>query len=226
MTLVAKAGTISAGEPLIARVDLRIHTTGDVKLWSSGVFLDVYDAAGRPVSTMPRPRNVIDFAYGVRKVAPGETYSRFLIVTGFCQFTRPGRYTVRAQQLGPPPELPVLCEDTAFIQVLAYDSQRLEAACDGLFTPIRKHSSFGAIPMGVRTKALYSVRDDVVLPYLDWLVREWHAEYAARAIRRIGTPRADRLVAALVARGDDAGKAMRRALKMSLESTYWDVSGL
>jgi hypothetical protein len=166
---------------------------------------------------------MLDFMHSTRDLPPGETYSKFLILTGLYQFGMPGLYSVRVHQQGVPQEMPVLCQDVVAVQVLPYDAARLEAVCDDLFAPIRNHSSFGVIPMGVRTKALYSVRDDVVLPYLDWLVREWNAEYAARAMRRIGTPRAESLLAALAARGDEGGEAARQALEMSLEPTDWDV---
>jgi hypothetical protein len=223
LTLLTSNGTISAGEPLIARLEIRNQVNEEVGIWDQGTFLDVYDANGKLLATMPRPRNVADFAYSLRGLPAGGTYSKFLIVTGLYQFQTPGLYSVRVQQLAPPQELPVLCEDVASLRVLPYNASRLEAACDDLFAPMRQHSSFGAIPMGVRTKALYSVRDDVALPYLDWLVREWNAEYAARAIRRIGTPRAERLLAALAARGDEGGEAAREAMQMSLRTTTWDI---
>jgi len=44
-------------------------------------------------------------------------------------------------------------------------------------------------------------------------------------MRRIGTPRAGNLLAALAARTDEAGEAARQALEMSLEPTAWDVEG-
>jgi hypothetical protein len=223
--LYARDGAITAREPLIARLDISNESSEEIRIWSAGVFLDVYDEADSVVATMPRPRGVRNLRLGARKMAPREVYSRFLIVTGMCQFESPGLYAVRAQHLAPSQELSVLCEDAVSLQVLPYNAARLEAACDELFAPIRKRSSSGAIPMGVRTKALYSIRDDVVLPYLDWLVRERNAEYAARAMRRIGTPRAENLLTALAARTDEAGEAARQALEMSLEPTQWDVEG-
>ena len=81
------------------------------------------------------------------------------------------------------------------------------------------------IPLGVRATVLYSVRHDVVLPYLDWMVREWADQYACRAMRRIGTPEARALINVLAARDDKAGEAARKALAIPLKkkNILWDM---
>lgn len=225
LMLLTSDGTITAREPVIARLAIRNELKEEIRIWPGGTYLDVYDANGKLLATMPRPRNVGDFAHSVRDLAPSEVYSKFLVVTGLYHFEVAGIYSVRVQQQGIPPEMSVLCEDVASVQVLPYNAERLEAACEEIFAPIRKRAGFGTIPMTVRAKAILSVRDDVILPYLDWMAREWRDRYACRAMRRIGTPRAENLLAALAARTDEAGEAARQALEMSLEPTAWDVEG-
>jgi hypothetical protein len=223
--LLTSSGAITAGEPVIARVEIVNRSSETIRIWSGGTFLDVYGSDGTLLASMPRPRNVMDFMYSTRDLAPGESYSKLLIVTGLYQFATPGTYGVRVQQLGLPREPAVLCENTVSIQVLPYSSSQLEAACDELFMPMRRHSSFGDVPLSTRAKALYSVRDDVVLPYLDWMAREWGDRYACRAMRRVRTSRAEALLAALTTRTDRVGDAARQALEMPLTSTSWDVEG-
>jgi hypothetical protein len=221
IALLTKDGAMTASEPLIARVEIVNRSDEQIRLRTGNTtYLTVRDATGALVAATPRPKPAMDDRYGVRRLASGETYSTYWIVSGLCQFDTPGRYAVRVQQLGFPPELAVLCEGAASLEVLPYDAARIEAACEEVF---RNRSSFGSLPIGVRSKALYSVRDDVALPYLDWMAREWESPYACLAIRRIGTPRAEGLIAALAARTDGVGEAARRALEMSLEPTYWDV---
>ncbi|UCC67980.1 MAG: hypothetical protein JSV79_12850 [Armatimonadota bacterium] len=225
LTLFTSDGTITGGEPVIARLEIRNESSEEIRMWPGGTFLDVYDAKGELVAAMPRPRNMLDFMHSTRDLAPGETYSKLLIVSGLYQFESPGLYSVRVQQQGLPQEMPVLCEDAASLQVLPYNAARLEAVCEEIFAPIRKHAAFGVIPTSVRAKAILSVRDDVVLPYLDWMAREAADRYACRAMRRIATARAEDLLAALATRTDRVGEAARQSLDMSLEPTDWDVEG-
>jgi hypothetical protein len=149
-----------------------------------------------------------------------------LIITGLYQFREPGEYTVLAQQLELSPQFPVLAEDRGRVKVLPFDSSRLERRCEELFGALRKGTSDRTdLPMGARTKALYSVGHDAVLPYLDWMARTWQDRYAVRSMLRIGTERAMKLVNALAARKDRAGEAARQALKMRLEPSFWDIEG-
>jgi hypothetical protein len=210
---------------VIARLEITNQAREEVQIWPGGTFLDVYNSQGKLLATMPRPHNVLDFLYSSRNLAPNETLTKYLIVTGLYQFKIPGLYSIQIQQLVPPQELSVLCEDAASLKVLPYNAPRLEAVCDELFTPLRKHTNFGDLSLVVRTKALYSMRADVALPYLDWMAREWGDRYACRAIRRIGTLSANNLLDSLTTKSDRVGKAARQALEMSLEPTSWDVEG-
>ena len=151
-----------------------------------------------------------------------------LVLTGLYQFQKPGEYSVRVQQFGEFERgFPVLAEDTASVRVLPFDASRLGARCEELFRPLRTHSSSRTdIPQQVRVAALYSVRSDLVLPYLDWMAREFASRYACRAIRRVGTTRAERLLNALAARRDKVGEAARKAMKMPVENTspVWEMA--
>lgn len=151
--------------------------------------------------------------YSLVEIAPGETRSEVWVISGLYQFERPGRYTVRVEQLEPTEKVTVLAADSASVRVLPFDAARLEARCEELFRASASSSG----------KALYSVRHDIVLPYLDWMVREQGDEYAIRAMGRIGTPRAQALVKALAARKDWVGDEARHGLKIPLDITWWDI---
>jgi hypothetical protein len=69
--------------------------------------------------------------------------------------------------------------------------------------------------IGANPKILYSVRHRLVLPALAWMVRQWGDDYAAFAIRRIGTPEATALLAKLENDGDEAAKAVRDSARLS-----------
>ena len=221
-------GPISAGEPVVARVDVTNQSTQAIEVLTGSsrvpaLCLTVRAADGRLLASTPRPERRPEGLYGIRAVQPGDTYSAFWIVTGLYQFEQPGQYQVEAQLLDWRTR-EVLCGNRAALRVLPFDVERLEARCEELFQPLRKYSSSEAnIPSTARTKALYSVRHDTVLPYLDWIAREWHCPYACRAMRRIGTERAQALLGTLAAREDETGEAARKALEMDLESTVIDV---
>jgi hypothetical protein len=146
------------------------------------------------------------------------------VVSSIYQFTKPGLYTVRAQYFGPPREFPVLAEASAPVRALPFDAGRLKARCEELIAPLRPDGGeYGELEIGIRSKALLSVRHDIALPYLDWLVRHEDDSYAIRAMRRIGTPRAQTLVKTLAARRDRLGRTARRGLKLPLDLGTWDV---
>ena len=224
VTLLSKDGTLSAYEPLLARIEWLNQTKETI--WLVGgqpnTYLEIRDHKGSRVAATPRPSH--GGIPGLRRLAPGEVRTATWVITGLYQFRQPGEYTIRLELLERVKELPVLAEDSASIRVVPFDASRLEARCEELFQPLRKYSSSKTnIPASARTKALYSVRHDTVLPYLDWIARELHSSYACRAMRRIGTERARELLGTLAARDNEAGEAARKALKMDLESTVRDV---
>ena len=229
VTLLTKDGTITAGEPLLARIEIANlsghniqHSMGN-DLWKT-TCLEVRDQEGKLVAGTPRPPYREGGWAGWRRLRTGETSSKVWVVTSLYQFEEPGTYTVRVQELDHSEDLPVIAEDTTTVRVLPLDASRLEARCEEIFQPMRKGGcSKTGIPDSVRVHALYSVSHDVVLPYLDWMARKWDDRYACRAIRRVGTEKAQTLISTLAAREDKVGVAARQALDMPLRSRniFW-----
>jgi hypothetical protein len=221
-------------------------TTEPVRVLSSPFLrLSVYDNTGKLLAATEDPqeaaRRCPDFAVGWRPLAPGESYSKMLIITGLYQFSRAGLYFVKVEQfaygngsvgenlpswrrLGTLDDrggFPVIAEAGASLWVFPFDAGRLKARCEELFAPIQGHGPMGDLSMTVRSKALESVKNDIALPYLDWEAKEWADRYAVRAMRRIGTKEAQKYISALTARNDKVGKAARQALEMPLKTDGW-----
>lgn len=229
VTLLSKDGTLSAYEPLLARIEWLNQTKETILLLigtgrALATHLEVRNSDGETVAAMPRPQPSRTGGSGAWRLKPGEVRTGTWVITGLYQFRQPGEYTIRLELLEWVKELPVLAQAGASIRVVPFDASRLEARCEELFQPLRGYSSSKTnIPTSARTKALYSVRHDIVLPYLDWIARERHSSYACLAMRRIGTERARELLGTLAARDNEAGEVARKALKMDLESTVRDV---
>jgi hypothetical protein len=238
VTLLVSNNTMTAGEPLLARVALvnRSDRAGRLSMGNSGgstTCLEVLDANGKIIAATPKRRISVEDMSGLKEFAPGETYVQFWVISGLYDFRLPGDYTIRVQQFDDRQMLPdsgsliLMSEHTAALRVLPYDPARLKARCEDLFLPLRNSTSGQTdVPMSTRTKALYSVRDDLVLPYIEWMARQWDDAYACRAMRCIGTPKALALVNDLAARDDRAGRAAKRALAMDLETKdpLWDIN--
>jgi hypothetical protein len=238
VTLLTKDGTISAYEPLLARIVLRNRSAESICVvlgnnGAPGTHLAVCDDEGKLLAETRTAEadqeGALEWLEFLRQLGPGDSHSRVRVVTGLYEFRTAGKYLVRVQQLGHPEgrrargpgDLTVLAEDEASVRVLPFNAARLEAACEELFQPLRKRSSAKTdIPVEIRRKALYSVRHDIVLPYLDWLAREGGGAYAVVAMRRIGTERAKKLVNALAARRDSIGAEARRGLRLSLDTGF------
>ena len=217
---VPEHGPISAGEPVVARVDVTNQSTQAVEVLTGSnqvpaLYLTVRAADGQLLAGTPRPERRPDGLCGIRAVEAGDTYSVFWVLTALCPFEQPGEYEVEVQLLDWMTRK-VLCGSRASLRVQPFDAGRLEARCEEI------HRS-ADLPLGVRTKALRSVRHDIALPYLDSMARAWGSKYACLAIRRIGTERANRLIEALAARKDRVGEAARESLKLDLKTTLWDV---
>ncbi len=229
--LLTKDGTISAKEPLLARIDLT-NLSDDSILISTGnqgvptTYMEIRNNARELVAATPRrdfsARHYLCFG---RCIGPGEMWSRYWVVTGWYQFDRPGKHTVQVQFLEDREGLPVMAEDAASVLVVSFDAARLKARCDELFKPMHSVTTgYGSLPLGVRSKALYSVRHDIALPYLEWMAKEWDNIYACRAILRVGTQEAQKLYQTLAARNDKLGEKARHALDWPLERCMWDVA--
>ena len=229
ITLLTKDGAVTAHEPLLARVTLK-NQAEEVVSVEIIHRLGISDASGRLVAATPappRPGNlygVTEYFYGLWEPKPGESRTVIWVVSSIYQFTKPGLYTVRAQYFGPPREFSVLAEASAPVRALPFDATRLKARCEELIAPLRPDGGkYGELEIGIRSKALLSVRHDIALPYLDWLVRHEEDSYAIRAMRRIGTPKAQALVRALAASKDKVGRTARRGMKIPLDLGTWDV---
>ncbi len=228
VTFVGCDGTVSAYEPLLARLDWHSRTAETISVrLGNGVepntYVEVHDADGTVLASTPRPHPEFGGMQGGFHVAGGETYSEIWILTGLYQFREPGVYTIHFRLLDWVEGLPVIAEETVSVQVLPFDAARLEARCQDLFAAIyRRTRSEPQVSLVVAAKALRSVLHDIALPYLDWMAREWDDRYACRAIRRIGSERSEKLMAALAARADGVGTAMEQAMRLRLETGYAD----
>jgi hypothetical protein len=229
LELLTDHGQISACEPLLARITLR--ALGEREIWVplgngqvSFLELEVISSEGQVLASTPPPpeRPVGEFGLSGAQLAPGKPRMYLWVVSGLHTFREPGRYTIRMQLLAWREGLPALCEASAPVEVLPYDRVRLDARCAELLRPGWMHNGSGDLDLGSRVLALYSVRDDVVLPYLAWIACEWAAQYACRAIRRLGMDRARRLLEVLQARTDRVGRAARSIPEMA-DVTLWDI---
>lgn len=236
--LLTKDGTISAKEPLLARIHLTNLSDDDIRLATGtlsepATYMEIRDSAGELVAATRRRDFSAGGICGVRRMGPGEMCSEYWVVTGWYQFDRPGKYTVQVQFLQYRPGLPVpvgdvLAEDVASVLVVSFDAARLKARCDELFEPIRMRSmttDCGSLPFGVRRQALCSVRHDMALPYLEWMAESerYNDTAICRAVLRVGTQEAQKLYRTFAARNDKLGEEARHALASSLKRDMWDV---
>lgn len=231
LEVLPREGTITAGEPLLARIKVTNLSGEDLDFCptaggASTTYLEVRDDKDQVVAATPRPRLREGGLRFPRHLSPGKCLTWVWVLTALYEFEKPGLYTVCAQQLELEEGLPVIAEAAESVRVLPFDASRLEARCEEIFGPLRKRSwPRTDLPMDVRLKALYSVRNEVVLPYLEWLAREEGAKYACRAMLRMGTEKAKNIVNALAVRQDSGGEAARAAMKMALQprNLLWDM---
>lgn len=234
LTLLTKAGTITADEPLLARIELLNQSEDKLEFVSGNdqsptACVEIRDENGILVASTPKP-DLSNGIYATIRLAAGESRSMVWIISGLYKFDKPGVYTVSVKQLKVTGEkdevMPVIAEDSAKIKVLPFDAAQLETRCEEIFEPLRTHSAHKTdLSMSVRTKALYSVHNDIVLPYLEWLARESHSMYACNAILRVGTEKAKSIVNTLVTQQDDLGIAACKAQEFSAQprNVSWDM---
>jgi hypothetical protein len=220
--LYTRDGTITAGEPLVAKVQIlnrRDHliliAEGNNQGFNRQVV--VLDARGEIVAKSPAPRVGEDGISGISSLAPGEVKSVTMILTGLYNFATPGKYTVRVQQLDDSKDLKILAMHSDSLRVLPYNPKRLAATLEDLYAPIRGVSaSPGEVKAylwtdGVRSKALLSVRDEMVLPYLEGMAKKWSSGEPVRAMLRLGTQQAISKADQLASRKDKLGESARSA---------------
>lgn len=229
--LVTPDGSISAREPLLARIS--IQNAGDTAtslpmgdLLHPLLRLSVLDADGNEIGGTPQRHGSLRSAM-VWELQPRETRTFIWAVTGCCRLSEPGEYKVRVELVACTEGYPVIVTGESSILVLPYDHGRLQNTCETLFRPLRDPASRdkAGLPSVVCQRALYSVRDDVVVPYLEWMIAQWGAPYACRALRRVDTPRARAVLAALSRRTDRAGEVVRANADGPTAPTVWDVVG-
>lgn len=220
LVMCAKDGAITTGEPLIAEIDLtnasdRIVNVSLGNSLGPGTYLEIRNDNGEVLASTPRPDPRGQGVQGLRKLEPGEVYRQYWVLSALYRFERPGLYTIYVSQVRISDGLPVLAEDTVQLRVLPANRAKLEARCDEIYRGMRGPGNGQRLPLSACTKALYSVKDEVALPYLERLATEWESKYACPAIRRIGTKRAMDVLSKLSKRKDSAGKSARQTLEGS-----------
>jgi len=227
--LLTRGGAITAGEPLLARIEFRNRSDADIRLCrgnsNAGIpSFSVRDGGGRLLAASPFERS-FDEMYYYSRLGPRARSHILYVITALYEFKRPGRYRIQVQQFESMERRTIIAEGGAWVRVLPFDALQLKARCEELFQPLLPTSKqkYGDLPIGARTKALYSVRHDIALPYLEWMAGKWNTPYPIRAMRRLGSERARKLVKALAARNDSLGRAARHGLDLPLKITFWDI---
>jgi len=204
--LIPEDGTISAYEPLVAKVMLTNTGTEPVKVAKSGTLnwrLQVRDTAGNLVAVTPRELLPGDFmAYG-QQVEPGEADTTPMVVSALHTFSEPGEYEVRVQRQLLTEHFPVLDEASATVTVLPFDEERLVARCRELL------EEEDAVAPDAWFRAICSVRHGSATPVLIEAARQYPRSETFRALREVGTPQTLQALAEHAARTDHAGKAAR-----------------
>lgn len=233
-TEVIGSEVISAKEPMLVRVTFtnkdskpRIFSLGNDS--QSYLHFSVYDENGVLVGLAPPKDLEISLHYG-SMLEPNKKLSQIRSLSDWYRFDNPGTYSVHAQILGSKP-LKVILEDQFKVVVKPYNKQQLEVRCLQLFShiePSSKELAQHIVGLDQRhaMQALFSIRDDVALPYFDYLAKEYSSVEACLAIRRVKTKRAEQLIKALAARQDDVGKAARKALQLPIEPKPEQINGV
>ncbi len=228
LKLILLAGNkITANEPVLARLEI-FNLTGQKKELNQNSFTyyEILDGKGKTVAALPKPRWPLgDRLYGPCYIEPGKSYTGLRIISGLYMFENPGKYTIKVQQLELSEGFPVIAENAVTILVKPRNAAQLDACCEKIFHPVRTHSSHETgIPMDIRIKALYSVHDDVVLPYLEWIALEYTDSSVCNVLRQFGTKQADKLLNTLAARTDKVGEIFRKYLsKPPFKDVRWNM---
>ena len=222
VSLIPKSGVITAQEPLLAQVDIRNRSKEPVGLGHGGfeTRVEIYYGSGKLVAATSKPVIPYDFRSGVKTLRPGESWTRVLVISGLYEFRKPGAYVVRVQRLKlgrPPSEFQVREEGFAGVRVLPFDAARLKARCEELFHPVR----VGEYIDTPEVLLLCSMRHEMVLPYLNWIARNYDPFYGCHAIRRIGTKEANKLLGVLANEKGRLGRTARDAQKRQVSADYF-----
>lgn len=221
ITLLPNDGTISAREPLIVRLQLTNLRKKNLSIGVGGGLntrVVLYNKSCKLVGATPIEPVSMDYLVSSFPLAPGEKRFRWVVLSALHQFNKPGEYTVRMQMLEPDAGRGVLAEAEMPVRVLPYNAARLQARCKEIFHPLRSlPQNLKSFPIQTRLQALYSVKDNAVLPYLSLIAREWDGSSeqwpAMMCIRELKTAQSKTLFKTLTARRDHAGKVARNVEK-------------
>ena len=213
VSLIPKSGVITAQEPLLAQVDIRNRSKEPVGLGHGGfeTRVEIYYGSGKLVAATSKllPE---DYCCVIRPLRPGESLRKLLVISGLYEFRKPGAYVVRVQHLDVSRHFQVLAEGFAGVRVLPFDAARLKARCEELFHPVR----VGDYIDTPEVRSLCSIRHEMVLPYLNWIARNYDPFRGCQAIRRVGTEEANKLLGVLANEKGRLGRAARDAQKRQL----------
>ena len=133
LKLLTSSGTITAGEPLIARVDFINQMDKSVRIRGNGVgpdsCVEVLNSEQKVVASTPRIVQEEGF-HGVAQLAAHETRTQYCVVSGLYQFVTPGTYTIRITQFDGSADFGVVSEASGDVQVLPKNAARLDARCE------------------------------------------------------------------------------------------------
>jgi hypothetical protein len=226
VTLYNTKASVTAYEPILIKTMLSNTSAREIRFSPSinPILIEIQDVnhniVAKPMPSLPGRDNIS----ALWLIAPGKSRDITWIVSSLYTFEKPGLYTINAYVRFAGEPIGRIAESSVAITIAAFDATKLENRCEEIFKPIRVHEDVGKFSIGTRAKALYSIHNDIVLPYLDWIAREWADRYACLAIRRIGTKRAIDLIDILAARKDKVGLAARQSLNLSI-SPMWFVIG-
>jgi len=210
-------GPVSAYEPVLATVTLTSRAKNMILVpcrAGEGLLAQVKDSTGKPVAALPVSSQSPEGLGSAIELAPGQSEQRTWVVTGFYTFAQPGTYEVEImarQRSALKNGWEAVARASASLRVVPFDRTRLENRCQELVAP---KAAAAKLPELVRRRALYSVRQDTVLPFLEWLVVHRHDPEALRAIRRVGTPRAERLAKALADSPGEVGRTAKAGMRL------------
>ena len=225
MSLVPLPGSdiISACEPVVMLLQTTNVSAAQVSLpaWTTVYTMqtDIRDEKGRVVAGSEKKAIPPDFLHTVKKLQPGETLESTLILGALYGFSTPGVYTVELRQfdLGWEKQQ-LLATARAKVTVQPFDAARLQARIEQYWEPMRAGRQ-----LNPNTKILYSIRHNLALPALAWMVRQWGDHYAARAMRNIGTPEAIAQLRQLNAEGGRTAKAVHESVNLpAINMWYMD----
>lgn len=162
------------------------------------------------------------FFSGIARLSPHGRLTKHCALTQWARIEKPGQYRVRAtlrEEPGTATMGRVLAEGEFALTVLPKDADRVAARCRQIAREVRRgiNGILAASDPGASHAcllALLSVRDDAAVKPLEALVRQWRDwPEGCRALRRIGSPLAMKVLRDLARCEGAIGKSARAALR-------------